>query len=118
MMQNAYAASGAGSAQAPTQTQSRAQTQSSSSLLDAARTAARTRGCAAALPSYERVVATAPQTTAAGTALIEMAQCKRSLGLIADAQRLLERAALIPATRDRARALLEGAVQTTPAGAP
>lgn len=94
------------------------QMQSAASLLEAARAVARARGCAAALPSYERVLAEGPKTAAAGSALIEMAQCKRSLGLVAEAQNLLERAALIPATRDRARVLMDGDVQAAPASSP
>jgi hypothetical protein len=90
--------------------------QTSASLLEVARSVARTRGCAAALPSYQRVVTAAPGGTAAGTALIEMAQCKRTLGQLAEAQRLLERAAAVPTTRDRARALM-GPVRTEQAPA-
>jgi hypothetical protein len=96
--------------------------QSSAGLLEVARSLSRARGCAAALPSYERVVTAAPGSATAGTALIEMAQCRRTLGQIAEAQRLLERAAAVPTTRERARALMDPArteqAPTAPAAAP
>jgi hypothetical protein len=77
-------------------------------LLDA-RTLARERGCGAAIASYEQVVAAAPGTAVAGSALIEMAQCKRTLGDEAAARALLERATRVAAVAERARALLNPA---------
>ena len=77
--------------------------------LAGARELARTRGCVAALPSYASVVDAAPRGADAGAALIEMAACRRQQGQTAEARLLLQRAAAIPATATRARALLDAA---------
>jgi hypothetical protein len=74
--------------------------------LSDARALARERGCGAAIASYEQVVAAAPGTAIAGQALLEMAQCKRTLGDEAAARALLERATHVAAVAERARALL------------
>jgi hypothetical protein len=80
---------------------------SQASLLVTARAIARDRGCAAALGAYERAIAAAPNSADAGAALIDMAVCKRSLGRTTEARAHLQRAAAIPSTASRARALLD-----------
>jgi hypothetical protein len=77
------------------------------SRLQTARAIAQRDGCAAALSSYEQVVAAGNSTLEAGEALLEMAHCRVTLGQPAIARALLERASRIPAVAPRARAMLE-----------
>lgn len=80
------------------------------SRLQTARAIAQRDGCAAALSSYEQVVATGSSTLEAGEALLEMAHCRITLGQPAIARALLERASRNPAVAPRARAMLESSV--------
>jgi hypothetical protein len=89
--------------------------------LQTARAIAQRDGCAAALSSYEQVVAAGSATLQAGEALLDMAHCRISLGQPAIARALLERASRIPAVAPRARAMLESSAapntQANPAAA-
>jgi hypothetical protein len=99
-----------------------ANTQSTSSLasrLAAARALAAENGCESALPSYRRIVSSAPTSSEAGYSLIDMAQCRRQTGNLDVARGLLERATDIPAVATRARALLSTLPsKASPAAAP
>lgn len=88
---------------APATTQA---TQSLADLLTSARAHAKRSGCLAASPDYQRLVSQAPNSAEAGSALIELAQCRRISGDVAGARSLLERATQIPEVAGRARALL------------
>ena len=97
-----------------------ANTQPAASLatrLEAARALASENGCASALPSYRRIVSSAPTSSEAGYALIEMAQCRRKTGDIDTARGLLERATDVPAVAGHARALLSTLPSKSPPAA-
>jgi hypothetical protein len=89
--------------------------------LQTARAIAQHDGCAAALNSYEQVVAAASSSLEAGEALLDMAHCRITLGQPAIARALLERASRIPAVASRARAMLESSaapnIETAPPAA-
>jgi hypothetical protein len=87
-------------------------------LLRAARATRAANGCVAALPRYRAVSVQYPRTREAGEALLESADCHARLGRASQSRRDLERAARIPATADRARALLAQERSATPAAAP
>lgn len=80
--------------------------QSPADLLMAARAHAKRGGCLAAMPDYQRLVLKDPSSAEAGSALIELAQCRRNAGDIDVARALLRRATAIPEVAGRARALL------------
>jgi hypothetical protein len=81
----------------------------------AAKVEARPNACSSRLSGLERVVAADPTSARAGSALIEMALCRRQLGDEVGARALLERAARIAAVAERAKALLAAKVLVKPA---
>jgi hypothetical protein len=88
------------------QAASQAVVPSPADLLTSARAHAKRSGCLAATPDYQRLVTRNPNSAEAGSALIELAQCRRISGDVAGARSLLNRATAIPEVAGRARALL------------
>jgi hypothetical protein len=79
---------------------------SATELLAAARARRKQLGCAAALDSYEAVVRNAPDTSQAGAAMLELAECNFALGRDAVARSWAERATKNAAVASRAQQLL------------
>jgi hypothetical protein len=102
----AQTGAGQGFAQAAPMPAQQPAAQSPADLLTVARAHAKRGGCLAAMPDYQRLVLQDPTSAEAGSALIELAQCRRNAGDIDVARALLRRAAAIPEVAARARALL------------
>jgi hypothetical protein len=102
----AAATAEAAPAEPTAQAASQAAAPSPADLLTSARAHAKRSGCLAASPDYQRLVTRYPNSAEAGSALIELAQCRRISGDVAGARSLLNRATEIPEVAGRARALL------------
>jgi hypothetical protein len=88
------------------------------SLLTLARSVRDERGCAAASSYYERAARAGGDLRSAGVALLELAECQRSLGQLPLARQTLERAtenaAVAAMARKRLASETKSAVQAAP----